>query len=144
VRAMASPYGKILVDGSGYTLYVLRSPAGKPEVCGAKCQAAGWVPFLLSSNATRISTGRGVDGHLGTVLVDGGRRRQLTDNGFPLYGFTRDSVPTEYRGEGLPAAGAEKGTWEVVSATATTPATTPVLEPTKPKKSVKPRRSGSS
>lgn len=124
MRALASPYGEVLGDGTGYALYLLRTPTGGSARCDATCQAAGWVPYLLPSDATGISTGPGVDGHLGTIVLADGRR-QVTDNGFPLYGCIRDSVPTEYRCAGLPAVGV-KGTFELVRATATTAAETPV------------------
>jgi predicted lipoprotein with Yx(FWY)xxD motif len=122
VDAASSAYGKILVDAKGYTLYLLSSEAGGMVKCQGGCLKI-WLPVTLPSGMSKPVAGSGVQGTLGVITRSDGTK-QVTDNGYPLYTFVRDTKPGETNGEGIkfPAG----GVWYVVSATATSPSATAV------------------
>ena len=64
-------------------------------------------------------------GKIGLVPRDGAR--QVTYNGYRLYTYAGDNGPRQTNGEGIVSFG---GTWYLVRATATRPATTAVTHPT--------------
>ncbi len=119
VSAASTPYGRILVVGSGDTagcsLYVLTSdelhartsaPFGcsdNPNPTGAPCDTVLW-PALLTAG-TPIA-GPGVNPTLlGTVtradMPFGGSVQQVTYAGLPLYRFVFDETPGEREGANL-------------------------------------------
>ena len=119
VSAVSTPYGRVLVVGSGDTagcsLYVLTSDqlhalTSAPFACsdnlnptGAPCDTVLW-PALLTEGAP--IAGRGVNPTLlGTVTRNdmpfGGPVQQVTYAGLPLYRFFLDETPGETEGANL-------------------------------------------
>ena len=119
VSAASTPYGRMLVVGSGdqagCSLYVLTSDRlhalkSAPFACsdntnptGAPCDTVLW-PALLTNGAP--IAGRGVNPTLlGTVtrtdVPFGARVKQVTYAGLPLYRFFLDEVPGEREGANL-------------------------------------------
>jgi predicted lipoprotein with Yx(FWY)xxD motif len=119
VSAKSTPYGRVLVVGSGdeagCSLYVLTSDAlhsltSAPFACsdnanptGAPCDTVLW-PALLTKRAP--IAGPGVNPKLlGTVtrtdMSFGGPVQQVTYAGLPLYRFFLDEVPGEREGANL-------------------------------------------
>jgi predicted lipoprotein with Yx(FWY)xxD motif len=119
VSAASTTYGRVLVVGSGdqagCSLYVLTSDQlhslrSAPFACsdntnptGAPCDTVLW-PALLTKGAP--IAGRGVNPTLlGTVTRNdvpfGGRVKQVTYAGLPLYRFFLDEVPGEKEGANL-------------------------------------------
>lgn len=81
-----STYGRILVDGSGRTLYAFTRDGRGPSACSGAC-ARAWPPLIVSSrpragNGTRV-------GLIGTRRRGDGRL-QATYRGRPLYFYVGD------------------------------------------------------
>ena len=110
-------FGSILVDARGRTLYTLTDASGSPVACTGQC-ATFWPPLLLASGST---TAVGASGVTGLGIASGGT--QVTDNGDPLYRFSKDTGPGVANGDGIASFG---GTWHVVSATQKTSSATSV------------------
>ena len=106
----------ILTDSRGITLYRLSGEQAGRFICtGAGCLQI-WHP--LTAPATSAPNG-GV-ASLGTVKrPDGGE--QVTYKGMPLYTFASDQQPGDVKGQGLK----DVGTWNAVTAPATTSAPAP-------------------
>ncbi|MFI6831718.1 hypothetical protein ACIBG5_31760 [Kribbella sp. NPDC050241] len=103
--ATAGNFGKIVVDGTGRTLYVYDLDTAKPSKsnCYTGC-AALWPPFLAGTGKPQVS---GVDPSLvGTVARTDGTK-QVTLAGWPLYHFANDSKAGDVNGQGV------DGTWWV-------------------------------
>jgi predicted lipoprotein with Yx(FWY)xxD motif len=90
-----SGIGKVLVNGSGRTIYSVRTPSEKNGhiKCTGACTSF-WFPVPASS-ASR--TGSGLPGKVGTVHRPGGST-QLTYDGAPLYTFRLDTGPGQAHG----------------------------------------------
>ncbi|MEU0096041.1 hypothetical protein [Kribbella sp. NPDC006257] len=88
-------FGKVVVDGTGRTLYVFdKDTAGKPT-CDGDC-AAMWPPVLAGAGAPQVD---GVDASLvGTVARTDGSK-QVTLGGLPLYQFGKDSKAGDAKGQ---------------------------------------------
>ncbi len=78
----------ILVDSSGYPLYVFAPDERKRVTCTGPC-AATWPPLKLAPGATP-SAGPGVTPALLASIADPGGGRVVTYNGWPLYTYTTD------------------------------------------------------
>ena len=103
-----SKVGKVLVDSSGYTLYVFSKDTNHQSHCTGAC-AKVWPPLLTSGKAT---AGSGASSSLlGTVKNPDGKT-QVTYAGSPLYTFSADTKPGEAKGQGLVAFG---GKWAAVT-----------------------------
>ena len=89
VKAGASDYGRILVDGKGYALYAFtRDGLGRSQ-CAGEC-ARAWPPYI-ARGTVRPGAGAAA-GQLGvTRRADG--RRQVTFGGRPLYYYVGDRRP---------------------------------------------------
>jgi predicted lipoprotein with Yx(FWY)xxD motif len=117
VSAQSTSLGKILVDGTGRTVYVFANDKANSSTCDGAC-AADWPPVPApSSLPTSLA---GVTGALGEATRSDGSR-QLTVAGHPLYRFSGDSSAGQTHGQGLTLNG---GLWTVVS-----PAGTPETKP---------------
>jgi predicted lipoprotein with Yx(FWY)xxD motif len=103
--------GKILVDSSGFTLYLFtRDRRGRDACVEVRGCRAVWPPL---STGARPAAGRGVHASLLATITVAGRARQVTYAGHPLYRY----APAGERGEtsyvGVRQFG---GTWEAVDA----------------------------
>ncbi len=105
VRAVQSPYGKVLVDAGGMTLYAYSIDSPGVSRCSGECNKT-WPP-LVTTGAPRARGG--VDGSLLSTFKRSGGATQVSYAGHPLYTYTGDTVPGEYRGQGL------GNLWHVVS-----------------------------
>jgi len=109
VSVADSKLGKILVDGSGRSLYLFEADKGTASTCYDAC-ATLWPP-LLTTAAPTAGTGAQA-GLLGTTTrKDGGT--EVTYHGHPLYYWAGDKKPGDVTGQGLDNYG---GAWYVVDA----------------------------
>jgi predicted lipoprotein with Yx(FWY)xxD motif len=102
--------GRVLADGSGYSLYVYLPDEQGQSRCTLAC-AATWPPLLLPSGVRRPTAGPGIDpALLGTTRRDNGSL-QVTYNGWPLYTYLDDGPgQATGQGEGM-------GAWYLISTT---------------------------
>jgi predicted lipoprotein with Yx(FWY)xxD motif len=119
LRARHTSLGRIVVDGSGRTLYMFSSDHGGQATCTGMC-AKFWPPYKTGGKPT---AGPGINASLlGTSGANGASI--VTYHGHPLYRFLKDKKPGQTNGEGVTAFG---GSWYAIS-----PAGTRVTKP-KPK-----------
>jgi predicted lipoprotein with Yx(FWY)xxD motif len=111
VAIRASQYGRILVDGSGRTLYLFTRESGPQSKCYGDC-ASAWPPYLTTgapiakgAQAALLGTTRRTDGSL-----------QVTYRGHPLYYFIDDHKAGDITCQATPEFG---GTWYVVAPSGT-------------------------
>ena len=100
--------GKILVNSSGMTVYLLTSDPANKATCTGGC-ASVWPPVTIAKG-TKPKGGPGVT-HLGTVASGG--RLQLTWNKHPLYTYALDTAPGDASGNGVKQG---SGTWFAATA----------------------------
>ena len=92
----AAPYGRVLTDGTGMTLYVFFEDVEGQSRCYDAC-AENWPPLLTEGDPAGE---RGAKGRLlGTLERDDGAV-QVTYDGQPLYLYAGDSEPGDVRGFG--------------------------------------------
>lgn len=106
--ADVSNLGKVVVDGTGRTLYVFDKDTADPSKsnCDGDC-AAKWPPVLAGSGTPEVD---GVDASLvGTVTRTDGSK-QVTLAGWPVYLFAQDSKAGQAKGQAV------GGVWWVVGA----------------------------
>ena len=97
VKAARSPFGRVLVDSRGITLYDFPRDRGIVSSCYGAC-AALWPPLLTSGKPV---AGPGVRASLlGTTKRSDGKI-EVTYNGHPLYYFVSDRSPGHFSGQGL-------------------------------------------
>jgi len=109
VAVAGSKLGKILVDGTGQTLYLFQADKGAASTCNGAC-ASTWPPLTTNGQAR---AGAGVStSKLGTTKRSDGTS-EVTYNGHPLYKFAGDGAPGQTTGQGSDDFGAE---WYVLSA----------------------------
>lgn len=113
MTAMTAKFGSVLVDSKGMTLYTLTN-AGTAVACTGQC-ATFWPPLLLSSSTPKAVGATGVTG-LGSTSGETGN--QVTENGLPLYRFSKDKAPGDTNGDGISSFG---GVWHVVAASGSAP-----------------------
>lgn len=90
--------GKVLVDGSGNTLYSPDQERSGTIKCTSSCTQI-WPPDTIGAG-TRVPTSvPGMHGTIGTLHRPDGTR-QLTFDGRPLYTFTLDGGPGTVTGDG--------------------------------------------
>ena len=91
-----SPFGEIVVDGEGYTLYLLVTDRQSTPTCVAECEGV-WAPHRADALGT---LGSGIDpAMVGTVEREDGVV-QATYNGWPLYRYRDDGAPGDLNGHG--------------------------------------------
>lgn len=97
--------GKILVDGTGMTLYIFTKDEPDKSNCDAACLAK-WPPMLTLGKPT---LGAGVDAALvgSAPLADG--THIVTYNHMPLYAWFKDTKPGDTTGQGVGSV------WYVIS-----------------------------
>jgi predicted lipoprotein with Yx(FWY)xxD motif len=90
-------FGKVVVDGTGRTLYVFDKDTAGKSTCDGDC-AAKWPPVIAGDSAPQVD---GVDASLvGTVARSDGSK-QVTLGGLPLYQFAKDSKAGDAKGQAV-------------------------------------------
>jgi predicted lipoprotein with Yx(FWY)xxD motif len=92
-------FGKVVVDGTGRTLYVFDKDTASPSKssCDGDC-AAMWPPVLAGDSTPQLD---GVDASLvGTVARTDGSK-QVTLAGLPLYQFAKDAKAGDAKGQAV-------------------------------------------
>jgi predicted lipoprotein with Yx(FWY)xxD motif len=92
----AAPYGAVLTDGTGMTLYVFFEDGEGQSMCYDAC-AENWPPLLTDGDPAAEGDANGR--LLGTLRRDDGTT-QVTYDGQPLYLYAGDSEPGDVRGFG--------------------------------------------
>lgn len=90
--------GTILTDSNGMTLYHYAPERDGEVECLGGC-AQTWPPLTVPQGA-RLQAGPGVTGKLSVTRRPDGSE-QVTYNGWPLYLFSKDTVPGDAGGEGM-------------------------------------------
>jgi predicted lipoprotein with Yx(FWY)xxD motif len=103
VRTASSLLGRILVDGSGRTLYVFTSDSGGKATCTGPC-ATIWPP----DTTTGTPRASGLPASMLGTTMRPDHITQVTFNGHPLYHFSGDKKPGDVNGQGI------QGTWFAV------------------------------
>jgi predicted lipoprotein with Yx(FWY)xxD motif len=105
LKAMdVKPFGKVLADAKGFTLYRFEKDGVNPKtsVCNGEC-AKLWPPVKAEDNIVA----EGIDKALiGSITRDDGTK-QLTVGGWAVYNYAKDTAPCQSNGEGV------GGTWFV-------------------------------
>jgi predicted lipoprotein with Yx(FWY)xxD motif len=128
VKTASTSFGTILVDGGGRTLYANAEDTPVASHCTGSC-ASTWPP--LAASGTPHAEGNADRSLIATVTRTDGTK-QVSYAGHPLYTFTGDDQPGQYRGQGL------DGVWHVVSSSGllvssgVSPTTTPPSSTTTP------------
>ena len=103
------PFGAVLVNSSGHTLYVFAPDKAKKVTCVSAC-ASIWPAAKLSSGTKASGSGQVKSSLLGSQIpILGG---VLTYNGWPLYTYVADTAPGAAHGEAINSSG---GLWYVIS-----------------------------
>lgn len=108
------PYGAVLVNSAGHTLYVFAPDKAKKVTCVGAC-ATVWPPVKLSSGAKASASGQAKSSLLGSDPNPSGGR-VVTYNHWPLYAYTADTAAGVAHGEALKLNG---GFWYVISPSGT-------------------------
>ncbi|MFC5801531.1 hypothetical protein [Streptomyces formicae] len=107
VEVADSPFGRILVDDSGRTLYgFTRDKPGAASACGPDCTTL-W-PALTPAEDVRA--GSGVNASLLTETRRSEGAEQAAYGGWPLHYYAGDASPGDVNGQGL------DGEWFVIGA----------------------------
>jgi predicted lipoprotein with Yx(FWY)xxD motif len=107
VRLGRTRFGRVLVDGRGFALYLFTRDRRSRSRCYGPC-AEAWPPLRT---ARRPIAGRGIPARrLGTTRRRRGAR-QVTYAGHPLYRYVGDRRPGQVLCQAVPEFG---GTWYVV------------------------------
>jgi predicted lipoprotein with Yx(FWY)xxD motif len=110
VKAKETSIGKILVDGTGRTLYIFeKDNSNSASTCTDVC-AKEWPP-LLSNGA--VTGGPGTNANLVTTFDRPDGTKQVAYYGWPLYYYTKDANPGDMNGQGVISNGAP---WYVIGA----------------------------
>jgi predicted lipoprotein with Yx(FWY)xxD motif len=88
--------GKILVNGSGATVYIFTADSANKPTCTGGC-ASVWPPVTVAKGV-KPKGGSGISG-LGTVTIGG--KHQVTWDKHPLYTYTLDTGPGVVNGNGV-------------------------------------------
>ncbi|MGW2561744.1 COG4315 family predicted lipoprotein [Streptomyces sp. NPDC001514] len=107
IKIADSPFGRILVDDSGRTLYgFAKDKPGAGSACDTDCIAV-W-PALTS--AKDVTAGSGTDASLLKEIKLAEGAEQATYGDWPLYYYVGDATPGDVNGQGL------DGEWFVIGA----------------------------
>ncbi|MHB9863553.1 COG4315 family predicted lipoprotein [Streptomyces sp. YIM S03343] len=106
VQARSSSLGRIVVDGSGRTLYVFQADSGTTSHCYGAC-AQAWPP----DTTTGHPGAQGLNAALLGTTARNDHTTQVTYKGHPLYHYSGDTKSGDTNGQGSSAFG---GTWYVV------------------------------
>jgi predicted lipoprotein with Yx(FWY)xxD motif len=100
--------GRVVVDGSGRTLYLFEKDKRGHSACSGAC-ASYWPPLLTTARPVAAA---GLKGSLLGTINRANGTKQVTYAGHPLYRFFGDSKRGQTNGEGLHDFGAA---WYVLS-----------------------------
>ncbi|MFE9725433.1 hypothetical protein ACFYQ5_17990 [Streptomyces sp. NPDC005794] len=101
------PFGKMLVDEKGQTLYLFEKDTKDKSACNDNC-AKAWPPFTVTSTP---AAGKGLKTDLLKTTKRDDGSEQVTYDGHPLYRFADDQKAGDTNGQGVDAFGAK---WFVV------------------------------
>jgi predicted lipoprotein with Yx(FWY)xxD motif len=101
IGTRSTSIGTILTAAGGRTVYLFEKDKGGKSSCSGAC-ASAWMPV-----AAPASAGSGVTGSMLTTTTRGDGTKQVVYNGHPLYYFAADTQPTDTKGQGLHAFGAD-------------------------------------
>lgn len=104
------PYGTVLVNSAGHTLYVFAPDKATKVTCTGGC-ATIWPPVKLASGAKAVASGQVKASLLGSDSNPGGGS-VATYNHWPLYAYVTDTSAGVAHGEGINSSG---GLWYVIS-----------------------------
>lgn len=104
-----SRYGKIIVDGSGRTLYLFDIERDHMPACNSAC-AIAWPPLLAPAG---VATSLELDQALIATAVRNDGSLQLAYNGHPLYYYAGDHSAGEIKCQAVIEFG---GGWYVIDA----------------------------
>jgi predicted lipoprotein with Yx(FWY)xxD motif len=93
-----APMGSVVTDLDGYTLYRFDQDTAKPPAsnCQGTCTQK-WLPALVDGPVVT----QGIEQSLVGKVKRPDGTWQLTLAGWPLYRFTEDSAPGDFKGQGL-------------------------------------------
>jgi predicted lipoprotein with Yx(FWY)xxD motif len=111
VQVRTTSLGKVLVDGSGFTLYMFTRDTRNRDTCVKISMCTGTWPPFTTTGKPRVGTGVSAS-KLSTITLSGGRK-QVTYAGHALYGYAFASGPGDTSYAGTPEFG---GTWEAINA----------------------------
>src|ERR1019366_1068373 len=100
--------GRVLVDGKGFTVYMLMADTPGHSTCSAQCLK--YWPLVPAPAGSGVLPVQGISAALATTKATSGAS-MVTAGGWPLYTFVKDQAPGEVSGEGVKAFG---GTWYAV------------------------------
>ena len=103
---------RVVVSPQGRTLYTLSPETARHLLCRTGECLRRWPPLTVSSGATKLKAGPGVQGRLGILRRSDGAL-QVTLRGLPLYRYSQDRAKGQAKGEGVQSFG---GTWHATSA----------------------------
>jgi predicted lipoprotein with Yx(FWY)xxD motif len=103
LHVASTSLGKVLVDASGHTVYVLSADGPNHSTCSSSCLQL-WPGVAPGSHA-------GLAAKVGSTATPGGPMT-ATVAGHPVYTFSGDQSPGDVKGEGLQDFG---GVWYAVS-----------------------------
>ncbi|MCQ9130521.1 MULTISPECIES: hypothetical protein [Streptomyces] len=106
LQARTTSLGRILVDGSGRTLYLFEADTGATSHCYGGC-AQAWPP----DTTTGHPSAHGLNAALVGTTARNDHTTQVTYDGHPLYRFAEDAKPGDTAGQGSTAFG---GAWYVL------------------------------
>ena len=102
VSATSTSLGMVLVDGSGWTLYLFEKDQPNQSACAGAC-AAAW-PVDQTSGTPKA--GSGVTASMLGTITRSDNTTQVTYNKHPLYDYAGDSGAGQHNGQGVDAFGA--------------------------------------
>jgi predicted lipoprotein with Yx(FWY)xxD motif len=111
IKQSSSRLGKILVNGSGRTVYMFTKDGRNKDKCQSISGCSGIWPAVTTHG--KPIAGPGVNKRLlGTIKIAHGAR-QVTYAGHPLYTYSADTGPAQTDYVGVPQFG---GTWFALNA----------------------------
>lgn len=96
VKTASSPYGQILVDEIGNSLYGFTNDTNAQTTCTGTC-ADAWPPVIVDADWT---VAPGLDAGVFSTIIRPDGSEQLTAGRFPLYRFSGDARPGDINGQG--------------------------------------------
>lgn len=100
IAARSTSLGAILTGAGGRTVYLFEADKGGKSSCNGAC-AQNWPPVAAGAPGT------GIKASLLTTTTRSDGSKQAVYNGHPIYYFSGDTQPTDTKGQGLHAFGAD-------------------------------------